>query len=227
MRRLPPKPSKIVESKAGFQMTGHRTHAGHPIECHSRKVIEAIENEYRTRGKLDAVNHFGFYSAFSTYRDFIVGKEIVTRDFSNDLAKSDHFIVKCPNPFCTWSKIEDQQRTDSINFLKILGLSHIASNQQKKYQTQLHRYLSTLEPHVISGLVLMNGMFGVPVSIFVLFINEKFSADEIAATLTMHYQIDDREGHAEARRIISGVTTINQFITMMTEDRVRKRKSAS
>jgi len=65
-----------VEDVAGeYQASGVRTQAGHAVTHKSREFMDAIQFENVIHGSLDA-RRFGIYSAYCTYRSFILGKGI-------------------------------------------------------------------------------------------------------------------------------------------------------
>jgi hypothetical protein len=73
--RLQSARSLIAETNGGYSYDGIRTAAGHQIRHESRRLVEAIAFEKKTLPRLQAGN-FGIYSAFCTFRDFDVAREM-------------------------------------------------------------------------------------------------------------------------------------------------------
>lgn len=72
----------VTETDGGYSYDGIRTAAGHEIRHESRRLVEAIAFEKKSLRRLEAGN-FGIYSAFCTYRDFDLPK-----DMPDDLTQS-------------------------------------------------------------------------------------------------------------------------------------------
>lgn len=201
----------IEKTENGYLLVGHLSHGGNPIESPSRAIIDAINEELTLHGNLDAVSRFGIYSAYSTFRDFIVNKEFVTKTLAADLADSDHFINACANPLCPWNTVQDLYLDEAMLVLNNNGLTAIRNNHPDDYKKQLFNYLTKLKDHQLAALCLLNGMFSVPVSIILLYLNNRLTADDISSTLTTHFQIDDEYSLHEQDRIISSIRTIDAF----------------
>ena len=67
--------SRVAAKDGLFSFGGIRTNAGHKIRHKSRQLVEAIAFETETLPSLKAGN-FGIYSAFCTYRDFRLSKDM-------------------------------------------------------------------------------------------------------------------------------------------------------
>ena len=75
IRRLHAARSRVAAKDGLFSFGGIRTNAGHKIRHKSRQLVEAIAFETETLPSLKAGN-FGIYSAFCTYRDFRLSKDM-------------------------------------------------------------------------------------------------------------------------------------------------------
>ena len=75
IERLKSARAQVSEQEGAFAYAGIRTAAGHAIRHESRRLIEAIAFEKKELPRLEAGN-FGIYSAFCTYRDFDLAKEM-------------------------------------------------------------------------------------------------------------------------------------------------------
>jgi len=73
--RLQSARSLIAEMNGGYSYDGIRTNAGHEIRHESQRLVEAIAFEKKTLPRLQAGN-FGIYSAFCTFRDFDLAREM-------------------------------------------------------------------------------------------------------------------------------------------------------
>jgi hypothetical protein len=67
--------SLVTELNGGYSYDGMQTAAGHEIRHESRRLVEAIAFEKKTLRRLEAGN-FGIYSAFCTFRDFDLAREM-------------------------------------------------------------------------------------------------------------------------------------------------------
>lgn len=65
--------SRVGVENGEFIVPNVVTHAGHAVKHECQEFMEAIQFEREINGELDPRN-FGVYSAYCTYRDFILGK---------------------------------------------------------------------------------------------------------------------------------------------------------
>jgi hypothetical protein len=78
--------SKVKTSAAGFEVVGAVTSRDHPVVTEQRSLADAIAFERETRKALEPSN-FGVYSAFCTWRDFLLDNPEKKNDIATGMAE--------------------------------------------------------------------------------------------------------------------------------------------
>lgn len=211
---------KSSNGSTHYTLRGYTTHGGHPITSESRAIIRSIQNEFVEYGNFDAVNRFGMYSAFSTFRDSVVAQDgqFVTKELVQELIDREHFMNLCPNPFCPWNSIQFQYRDLVDRYLNDSGINVFSKNNVSKNTSEsMVNHIRKLKDYQVASMVLLNGMFAVPVSIILTYLDDKITGSEIADALNSQYQIDDFASLGEQRRVINCIDVIDQFNRLMGE----------
>ena len=229
------KPTKAKPTKAKptirndhghYILEGALTHNGNPVVSYSLELIEEIAREWRELGRLDAVNDFGVYSSYCTFSEFIENKPFVTKDLAVQLGSSDHLIKPCTQLLCLWSdQVEFRNKARAL--LKDLGIKGDPGKDSKLYRDSIYKHLNALHDYEKAGFCLLNGMFGVPITMCLLLLHSRVTPEDISEVLNKYFQIDDVDSYSqqESNRISVGV--IAKFVEMMRRSDPSRNKAAS
>ncbi len=217
----------IINDNGLYILEGALSHFGNVVVSHSKEIIEEIAVEWWESGKLDAVNNFGFYSAYCTYRDRIVDKPFVTLALAENLARTDHLIGpgSCTEAFCPWPGLHEHRAMAHL-LLKELGISGSDDPSSKEFQLGLFKYLESLADYEKAGFCLLNGTFGVPITMSLLLLHNKIPWHHISDIFNAHYQIDDWDSYPQQNYNLRSVELIAKFVELMRHADPMQRKSA-
>lgn len=167
----------IVEEKGVFSIPSLESNGGNPVESHSRRFMESIAHEFLDKGKLDA-HDFGPYSIYSTYRDSIAGEPFVNEVLVNQLIDTDHVQVES-DCGCVWSMASEHLGPAYLELCGQLGVFEAANPYSVIYRESLERHLESIPDYEKTVFCLLNGMFRVPISVAMLFLNEALSLNDL------------------------------------------------
>ena len=180
-------------------------------------MIEAIADERRQFRKLDASKRFGIYSIFSTHADYISGKQFITDDLVRGLAAVDH-ILNDASCHCPWSIHRDDLLPEVLKNYASLKIADAKNPGSKSFASGLRDYLKNLQDYEQTTLCLMNGMWGIPVSICLMYLTGQMGLDQIFLLMDSQNQIDDWDAHRDMQKVKEMLERIEWFLTVMRED---------
>ena len=206
----------IVQDGKFFSLLGTKTPGGSEVRSISRRLIEAIAAERQKFKKLDATRQFGIFSIFSTYADHIAHRQFITDMLVNDLAVNDHVLNynKCS---CPWSVNSEHLRPAAFQTLAKLDIHNFIDPKSMAFTSSLKNALQNLQDYEKTTFCILNGMWGIPISVCLMYLQGDYSMDEILVTMDSMNQIDDWEAHGDMRDIRLAFEKVEWFLRVMRQ----------
>lgn len=146
----------VAKAPGGFTVAGAVTSRDFPVVTEQRSLAEAIAFERALRGELDP-KHFGAYSAFCSWRDFVrddpARMDSIASSFGKDLAAWKQFELDGEAHWELLLRIQDYLWNERVCGPGIDASAQVVTDR-------LQRSFSRLSSIQCAQFVLMNGMHG-------------------------------------------------------------------
>jgi hypothetical protein len=199
---MPKKPIQIseVEFLSGvYFLKGGSTPAGYPIFSKSKTLIEGIRKEAIEKGGISAKT-FGLFSAYCTFRDAVEGKHFITKELTKKLYETDHLLHE-KDCVCYWSLNRENYLEQIKKVYDKTGVN-IDQSQDEKIITGIENYLKSLPAEKLTVMCLLNGMFGIPLTAFLLLENGNLSFEKLNSIFNSPSQPDAWDEYGLAPEIM-------------------------